>query len=99
MAHLTILIHRGCLSDRSVQRLAEEIRIHLPDWSVEITPAELTEESRGIMAFPAFIAEGVLLATGLPRTDWLVNRLREFEGDRGSRKSLSPDAHERKRID
>ena len=77
MARLTILIHQGCLSDHSVQMLAEEIQGHLPDWTVDITPAELSADSSGLVAFPAFLVDGTLLATGLPEKEWLLQRLRE----------------------
>ncbi len=77
MARLTILIHRGCLSDHSVRLLAEEVQAHFPDWSIEITPAELSTESRGLVAFPAFLVDGTLVATGIPEKTWLLKRLRE----------------------
>jgi len=76
MARLTILAHQGCLSIRSVQKLAEEIRGQLPDWTIELIPAELSAESSGLVAFPAFLVDGTLVATGLPEREWLLKRLR-----------------------
>lgn len=79
MGHLTILVHYGCLSLRPVQRLAEEIRQQLPDWTIELLPAELNRESGGLLVFPAFLVEGTLVATGLPETEWLLNQLRAYK--------------------
>ncbi|MBS0170900.1 MAG: hypothetical protein JSR62_11145 [Nitrospira sp.] len=76
MARLTILIHRGCLSDTAVERLAEDIRHQLPDWTIELIPAELSTESSGLVAFPAFLVDGIVVATGLPEREWLLKRLR-----------------------
>ena len=37
----------------------------------------------GILAFPAFLLDGRILVTGIPRKDWLLAKLREWE--RGKR--------------
>lgn len=76
MARLTIVVHQGCLSIHSVQKLVEEIRQQLPDWTIELIPAERSTESSGLIVFPAFLVDGTLVATGLPEREWLLQRLR-----------------------
>lgn len=83
MACLTILIHQGCLSEHAVRRLAEEVQSNLPDWVIEIKPAELSAVSGSIVTFPAFIVDGEVLATGLPRKEWLLQQLQTQGRERG----------------
>jgi hypothetical protein len=84
MARLDILVHRGCLSEQSARIFAQEIQQELPDWHIEVRPAGRQDtDSLGILAFPAFLIDGRILATGIPRKDWLLAKLREWE--RGKR--------------
>jgi hypothetical protein len=84
MARLDILVHRGCLSELSARTLAQEIQHELPDWRIDVRPAEKQDSDLlGILAFPAFLLDGRVLATGIPRKDWLLAKLREWE--RGKR--------------
>lgn len=84
MAHLDILVHRGCLSEQSARTLAREIQYELPNWRIDVRPAEKQDsDSLGILAFPAILLDGRILATGIPRKDWLLAKLREWE--RGKR--------------
>ncbi len=76
MARLTILVHHGCISVHPVQKLAEEIRQQLPDWTIDLIPAELSSEADGLIVFPAFLVNGTLVATGSPDTEWLLKQLR-----------------------
>jgi hypothetical protein len=78
MARLDILVHRGCLSEQSARTLAREIQHELPTWHIDVRAAE-TEDSVGILAFPAFLLDGRVLATGIPRKEWLLARLKEWE--------------------
>lgn len=61
----------------SIRKLAEEIQEELPDWKIEVQPAEEHTDCDAILAFPAFLVDGQVLATGLPRKDWLLERLKE----------------------
>ncbi len=79
MARLTILVHRGCISIDSIQKLTQEIRQQLPDWTIELLPAEVSGESVGLIVLPAFFVDETLVATGLPETEWLLRRLLEHE--------------------
>lgn len=84
MAHLDILVHRGCLSEQSARTLAREIQYELPNWRIDVRPAEKQDsDSLGILAFPVILLDGRILATGIPRKDWLLAKLREWE--RGKR--------------
>lgn len=84
MAQLEILVHRGCLSQLTVSGLAREIKADLPVWNIVVRQvAEEESRSLGIIVLPAFMLEGKIIATGVPKKDWLVARLRESEGDGG----------------
>jgi predicted DsbA family dithiol-disulfide isomerase len=72
------------MSEHSARTLAQEIQHELPDWHIDVRPAEKQDaDSLGILAFPAFLLDGRILATGIPRKDWLLAKLREWE--RGKR--------------
>jgi thioredoxin len=80
MTRLDILVHRGCMSEQSVGALAQEIQHELPNWQIDVRAAEKQDtDSLGILAFPAFLIDGQVLAIGIPRKDWLLARLREWE--------------------
>ena len=80
MARLDILVHGGCLSEQSARTLAQEIRDELPDWDVDVRSAEQRDtDTFGVIVFPAFLLEGRILTTGIPRKDWLLAKLRAWE--------------------
>lgn len=80
MARLDILVHRGCLSELSAQNLAEEIQNELPDWNIDVRAAEPGDmDLFGVLVFPAFLLDGRILTTGIPRKDWLLAKLRAWK--------------------
>ncbi|MDP3092911.1 MAG: hypothetical protein Q8N04_19740 [Nitrospira sp.] len=80
MARLDILVHQGCLSERSARTLAQEIQQELPDWHIDIRAASKENcDALGVLVFPAFLLDGRILATGIPRKEWLLARLKEWE--------------------
>ena len=80
MARLDILVHRGCLSELSARTLAQEIRDELPDWDIAVRSAEQHDaDTIGVLVFPAFLLNGRILVTGIPRKDWLVAKLCAWE--------------------
>ena len=80
MARLDILVHRGCLSEQSARTLAQEIQQELPDWHIDIHAASKENcDALGVLVFPAFLLDGRILATGIPRKEWLLARLKEWE--------------------
>lgn len=81
MANLEIVVHEGCLSEHSVRRLAKEIQHELPHWDITVRLAEQEDrDSLRILVFPAILLDGQVLATGVPRKDWLLRKLREWDG-------------------
>jgi len=86
MARLDILVHGGCLSEKSARNLAREIQHELPVWHINVRSVEKRDaDSLGILGLPAFVLEGEVLVTGIPQKDWLLARLREWErGERWS---------------
>jgi len=84
MARLDILVHRGCLSEQSARALAQEIQQELPAWHIDVRAAGKEDcDALGVLVFPAFLLGGRVLATGIPRKEWLLARLKEWE--RGGR--------------
>lgn len=78
MVCLDILIHGGCLSDVSVRALACDIQSEFPNCKINLRTISPSDKvPSGIMVLPAFLLDGRLLATGIPRKDWLVAQLRE----------------------
>lgn len=80
MARLDIFVHGGCLSELSARILAQEIQRELPNWDINVRPAIPGDtDLSGVVVFPAFLLDGRILATGLPRKDWIVAKLRAWE--------------------
>lgn len=80
MARLDVLVHQGCLSERTARGVAREIQAELPTWEIAVRQVTDGESvSLGIMVFPAFLLNGRVLATGIPKTAWLVSQLRKWE--------------------
>ncbi len=80
MARLDILVHGGCLSELSARTLAQEIQSELPDWHIDVRTAKPGDTDLfGVLVFPAFLLDGRILTTGIPRKDWLVAKLRAWE--------------------
>lgn len=80
MARLDILVHGGCLSELSARTLAQEIQSELPDWKIDVRTAKPGDADLfGVLVFPAFLLDGRILTTGIPRKDWLVGKLRAWE--------------------
>lgn len=80
MARLDILVHGGCLSELSARTLAQEIQRELPNWDINVrttTPGDT--DLSGVVVFPAFLLDGRILTTGIPRKDWVVAKLRAWE--------------------
>lgn len=80
MARLDILVHGGCLSELSARSLAQEIQRELPHWNIDVRTAEPGDTDLfGVLVFPAFLLDGRILTTGIPKKDWLVAKLRAWE--------------------
>lgn len=80
MGRLDILVHRGCLSEQSARALAQEIQQELPAWHIDVRAASKEDcDALGVLVFPAFLLDGRVLATGIPKKGWLLNKLAEWE--------------------
>jgi hypothetical protein len=83
MARLDVLLHKGCLSEQTARGLAREIQQELPTWEIRIRPVADDETGPfGIIVLPAFVLEGRVLATGIPRKEWLLAKLKEWEREK-----------------
>lgn len=80
MARLDVLVHKGCFPEQTARGVAREIQAELPAWEIAVRQVTDGESvSLGIMVFPAFLLNGRVLATGIPKKDWLVGELRRWE--------------------
>lgn len=80
MARLEVFVHKGCLSEQGARGLARTIHEALPAWEICIRHVSDKEtDALALIALPAFVVDGQVLATGIPRKDWLVTKLREWE--------------------
>ncbi len=80
MPLLEIFIHAGCFSERTARALAAEIQKECPAWRVEVVENRERASEQGIVAVPAFVADGKLVAVGVPKREWLVQKLRGRRG-------------------
>ncbi|MEW6247939.1 MAG: hypothetical protein AB1555_14670 [Nitrospirota bacterium] len=85
MARLEVFVHKGCLSEQRARGLARAIHEALPAWEICVRHVSDTEaDAAAVIALPAFVVDGQVVATGIPQKDWLVAKLREWERN-GSR--------------
>ena len=76
MARLDILVHGGCLSEGPIRRLALDLQHELPKWQIDVRTVESVDRDRlGVVAFPVFLCNGHVVATGFPQKDWLLAEL------------------------
>lgn len=74
-----IYIHGGCHSEPRALALAEAIQKELPAWVVRICDAGRDRaRTLGILVAPAFVVDEKVLAVGIPRSSWLLTRLRQI---------------------
>lgn len=80
MARLEVFVHTGCLSEQRARGLARAIHEALPAWEVCVRHVSDKEaDASAVIALPAFVVDGRVLATGIPQTDWLIAKLQEWE--------------------
>lgn len=77
MARLEVFVHRGCLSEQPALKLANEIQEEFPAWQVKVVDSQDRARTLGVIAFPAFVLNGNVLAVGIPRKEWLMRLLRQ----------------------
>jgi|CXWL01.1.fsa_nt_gi hypothetical protein len=80
MIRLDILVHGDCLSERPARELAHDVQHEFPHWKVDIRVTLPNDKDQfGVLVFPAFLLNGHLFVTGVPRKDWLIAKLRAWE--------------------
>lgn len=77
MAVVEVFVHRGCLSEQPALVLANEIQKAFPAWQVQVIDSQDRAQALGVIAFPAFVLNGNVLAVGVPRKEWLMRLLRQ----------------------
>lgn len=80
MRQVDFYFHDSCLSHQSICLLAREIQRDCPAWHVAIHPL-LGHEAKalGFHILPAIVINGSTVATGMPKKDWLLERMKECE--------------------
>lgn len=80
MQEMNFYFHEGCVSSQSILLLSKQLQRHSPTW--HITIHSLSEEevrSTGFLILPAIVINGVTVAIGLPKKDWLLKKMKECE--------------------
>ena len=80
MRQMDFYFHDGCLSQQSVLLLAREIEQDCPDWRITIHPL-LGHEAKalGFHVLPTIVMNGSTVIAGIPKKDWLLERMKECE--------------------
>lgn len=82
MPFLEIFVHDGCISEQPALALAQEIQREFPALHVQIwqeADGRDRAQALGILAVPAFVLDGQVLAVGVPGKEWLVRKLLDRE--------------------
>lgn len=66
MAVLEIFVHRGCPSEQSALGLGDQIQETFPGLQVRVIDDWERARTLGVVAFPAFVLNGHVLAVGFP---------------------------------
>ncbi len=79
---LEVFVHTGCLSEDPALVLAREIQAEFPAVQVLVCPVSENYDRMhdlGIFAVPAFVLDGTVMATGVPKKESLAAKLRELD--------------------
>ncbi len=80
MRQMDFYFHDGCLSEQPILFLAREVRRECPSWTIVIHPLlEHEAKAMGFDALPIIVMNGETLATGIPKKDWLLEKMGEHE--------------------
>ncbi len=80
MKQMDFYFHDNCLSRQSVLLLAKELQQDCPAWHIEIHPLlEHEVKALGFHVLPTIVMNGSAVATGIPKKDWLLERMKECE--------------------
>jgi hypothetical protein len=72
--------HDSCMSRQSVLLLARDIQQNCPAWHIEIHPLrEYEATALGFHVLPTIVMNGSTVAAGIPKKDWLLERIKECE--------------------
>jgi hypothetical protein len=87
MRQVDFYFHDGCLSQQSVLLLTRELRQDCPTWQILVHPL-LQHEAKalGFQILPTIVMNGSTVAAGIPKKDWLLERMKECETAEGGRK-------------
>lgn len=80
MRRMDVYFHDGCLSEPAILLLARDIARDCPTWEIAVHPL-LDHEAKalGLAVLPAIVLNGRPAATGIPKKDWLLEKMHECE--------------------
>jgi hypothetical protein len=80
MRQMDFYFHDDCLSQQSVLLLARELRENCPTWHIAIHPLlEHEANDLGFQVLQTIVINGSAVAAGIPKKDWLLERMKECE--------------------
>jgi hypothetical protein len=80
MGQVDFYFHGGCLSQQSIHLLARELQQNCPTWQILVHPLLQHEaEALGFQILPTTVINGRTVAAGIPKKDWLLERMKECE--------------------
>jgi hypothetical protein len=80
MRQMDFYFHDNCLSRESILLLVREIQQDCPAWHMAIHPLlEHEAQALGLHVLPTIVINGNTVAAGVPKKDWLLERMKECE--------------------
>ena len=84
MRQVDFYVHDDCLSQQSVLLLARELRQNCPTWQISVHPLLQHEANAlGFQILPTTVINGSAVAAGIPKKDWLLEKMKECENAGG----------------
>jgi len=79
MAVLEVFVHASCLSEQPALALVRELEKEFPKWRIRVCRiGHHQAHALALSVLPAFVVDGTVVAVGVPRKEWLVRRLRQW---------------------
>jgi hypothetical protein len=80
MHEMDFYFHEGCVSCQSILLLSKELQQECPTWRIAIhSLSEEQVKATGFHILPAIVISGATIAIGLPKKDWLLEKMKECE--------------------
>ena len=82
---MDVYFHDGCVSQQYILLLARELQQNCPAWHIAIHPLlEHEAKTLGFHFLPTIVINGSPVAAGIPKIDWLLERVKECDNEGGN---------------